>query len=85
MVVSDAKLDAAALRDLRLLRERGAELWLIDVGGARPEVRHAFEGVVPLARAWGAPEPSPLTPEGTPTPDSVLALTTGAGRVDRLR
>jgi hypothetical protein len=50
VVVSDAKLDAAALRELRLLRERGAELWLVDVGGARAEVRQVFEGVVALAR-----------------------------------
>jgi hypothetical protein len=50
VVVSDAKLDAAALRELRLLRERGAELWLIDVGGARPEVARVFEGVVALGR-----------------------------------
>ncbi len=35
-----------------------------------------WAGVVPLVRTWGAPEPSPLTPEDTPTPDSVVAMTT---------
>ncbi|MBM7832338.1 nitroimidazol reductase NimA-like FMN-containing flavoprotein (pyridoxamine 5'-phosphate oxidase superfamily) [Agromyces cerinus] len=43
-----------------------------------------WAGVVPLARAWGAPEPSVLTPAGTPTPDSVVALTTAAARRGRL-
>lgn len=43
-----------------------------------------WAGVVPLERTWGAPEPSPLTPAGTPTPNSVLTLTTGARRDDRL-
>jgi hypothetical protein len=43
-----------------------------------------WAGVVPLERAWGAPEPSPLTPVGAPTPDSVVALTTGARRDNRL-
>jgi len=36
----------------------------------------AWAGVVPLVRAWGVPQPSPLTPVGTPAPSSVLALTT---------
>ena len=35
-----------------------------------------WAGVVPLVRTWGAPEPSPLTQEDTPTPDSVVAMTT---------
>jgi len=43
-----------------------------------------WAGVVPLVRAWGTPEPSPLTQAGTPIPDSVLALTTGSRRIDRL-
>jgi nitroimidazol reductase NimA-like FMN-containing flavoprotein (pyridoxamine 5'-phosphate oxidase superfamily) len=43
-----------------------------------------WAGVVPLARTWGAPEPSPLTPAETPTPNSVVALTTGSRREHRL-
>lgn len=43
-----------------------------------------WAGVVPLERTWGAPVPSPLTPAGTPTPDSVVALTTGSWREHRL-
>ena len=43
-----------------------------------------WAGVVPLERAWGAPEPSPLTPADAPTPNSVLALTTGFRREHRL-
>jgi hypothetical protein len=43
-----------------------------------------WAGVVPLARAWGAPEPSPLTPADTPIPVSVGALRTGARTEDRL-
>lgn len=43
-----------------------------------------WAGVVPLERTWGAPVPSPLTPAGTPTPDSVVALTTGSSREHRL-
>lgn len=43
-----------------------------------------WAGVVPLARAWAAPEPSPLTPAETPTPNSVVALTTGSRREHRL-
>ena len=34
-----------------------------------------WAGVVPLRRAWGTPEPSALTPVGTPVPGSVAALT----------
>ncbi|MGR0318491.1 pyridoxamine 5'-phosphate oxidase family protein [Agromyces sp. ZXT2-3] len=37
-----------------------------------------WAGVVPLERRWGAPIASGLTPEGTPVPDSVLALATRA-------
>ena len=48
------------------------------------EDHSAWAGVVPLVRTWGAPAPSALTPEGTPVPDSVVALTTGSRRVDRL-
>ena len=36
-----------------------------------------WAGVVPLRRAWGTPEPSALTPVGTPVPGSVAALTAG--------
>ena len=43
-----------------------------------------WAGVVPLERAWRAPEPSPLTPAGTPTPSSVLTLMTGSRREHRL-
>ncbi|MFF2272537.1 pyridoxamine 5'-phosphate oxidase family protein [Agromyces sp. NPDC058136] len=39
-----------------------------------------WAGVVPLERVWGEPQPSGLTPAGTPLPDSVLALTTRAPR-----
>ncbi|MCM3658342.1 pyridoxamine 5'-phosphate oxidase family protein [Agromyces mediolanus] len=34
----------------------------------------SWAGVVPLGRAWGEPEASPLTPAGTPVPESVLRL-----------
>lgn len=44
----------------------------------------AWAGVVPLERAWGSPEASPLTPATTPTPRSVIALTTGPGADRRL-
>ncbi|WP_200941677.1 pyridoxamine 5'-phosphate oxidase family protein [Agromyces sp. Root1464] len=40
------------------------------------EDHSVWAGVVPLGRRWGAPEPSVLTPAGTPVPDSVVALTT---------
>jgi nitroimidazol reductase NimA-like FMN-containing flavoprotein (pyridoxamine 5'-phosphate oxidase superfamily) len=43
-----------------------------------------WAGVVPLARAWGAPEPTPLTPAETPTPDSVVALRTRSRSEHRL-
>lgn len=43
-----------------------------------------WAGVVPLGRAWGVPEPSPLTPEGTLTPQSVVALTTRTGEGRKL-
>lgn len=43
-----------------------------------------WAGVVPLARTWGAPEPTPLTPAETPTPDSVVALTTRSRSEHRL-
>jgi hypothetical protein len=79
VVVSDAKLDAAALRELRVLRERGAELWLIDVGGARPELRQVFEGVVSLARDAEAPGNGDLAPlEEALRP--LLGPRAGAGR-----
>ena len=48
------------------------------------EDHSVWAGVVPLARRWGAPEPSPLTPAGTPTPESVVALTTRSGGSNRL-
>ena len=40
-----------------------------------------WAGVVPLVRTWGLPEASPLTPPGTPVPESVVALTAGASGV----
>jgi nitroimidazol reductase NimA-like FMN-containing flavoprotein (pyridoxamine 5'-phosphate oxidase superfamily) len=43
-----------------------------------------WAGVVPLVRTWGAPEPTPLTPAGTLNPNSVVALTTGSPREQRL-
>jgi uncharacterized protein len=43
-----------------------------------------WAGVVPLSRAWGAPQPSPFTPVGTPAPSSVLALTTRSRPEHRL-
>lgn len=48
------------------------------------EDHSAWAGVVPLERRWGAPIASGLTPPGTPVPDSVIALTTGAVRSDIL-
>jgi nitroimidazol reductase NimA-like FMN-containing flavoprotein (pyridoxamine 5'-phosphate oxidase superfamily) len=81
------RMEAAATRVLRLalddvvMKRRAAGASEDPDDG---EDHAVWAGVVPLGRAWGAPEPSPLTPEGTPIPDSVLALTTGRGRVDRL-
>jgi len=43
-----------------------------------------WAGIVPLVRAWGAPVASPSTPAHTPTPDSVVALTTRSRREHRL-
>ncbi|MFE5670277.1 pyridoxamine 5'-phosphate oxidase family protein [Agromyces sp. NPDC056523] len=43
-----------------------------------------WAGVVPLERRWGTPIASGLTPEGTPVPDSVIALTTRVAPSDRL-
>ncbi|MFF2371974.1 pyridoxamine 5'-phosphate oxidase family protein [Agromyces sp. NPDC058110] len=40
------------------------------------EDHSVWAGVVPLSRTWGAPERSALTPVQTPTPESVVALTT---------
>ncbi len=48
------------------------------------EDHSTWAGVVPLERRWGTPVPSPLTPEGTPTPDSVVALTTRSTPEHRL-
>ena len=48
------------------------------------EDHSVWAGVVPLERSWGAPEPSPLTSADAPTPNSVLALTTGSRREHRL-
>lgn len=48
------------------------------------EDHSVWAGVVPLGRRWGAPEPSVLTPAGTPTPDSVAALTTSSSLDGRL-
>lgn len=43
-----------------------------------------WAGVVPLTRTWGTPVPSALTPVDTPTPASVVALTTPGGAARRL-
>lgn len=48
------------------------------------EDHSVWAGVVPLARAWGAPVASGLTPARTSVPDSVIALTTGASRARRI-
>ena len=48
------------------------------------EDHSVWAGVVPLERTWGAPETSPLTPEGTPIPDSVAALMARSRREHRL-
>ena len=48
------------------------------------EDRSVWAGVVPLGRAWETPEPSALTPSGTPIPASVSALTTSAEPARRL-
>ena len=37
-----------------------------------------------MERTWGAPESSPLTPEGIPIPDSVAALMARSRREHRL-
>lgn len=79
--------EAAATRVLRLplddvvmkMREAGASEAPDD-----GEDHSVWAGVVPLGRAWGEPQPSELTPEGTPTPDSVVALTTQAGEGRKL-
>ncbi|WP_350348228.1 pyridoxamine 5'-phosphate oxidase family protein [Agromyces sp. G08B096] len=43
------------------------------------EDHSSWAGVVPLARTWGEPVASVLTPAGVPVPESVVALaTTGA-------
>ncbi|WP_211373450.1 pyridoxamine 5'-phosphate oxidase family protein [Agromyces allii] len=43
-----------------------------------------WAGVVPLTRTWGMPERSALTPVQTPTPESVVALTTRSAPDRRL-
>ena len=48
------------------------------------EDHSVWAGVVPLERTWGAPETSPLTPEGTAIPDSVVALMARSRREHRL-
>jgi hypothetical protein len=50
ILLSDGKLDKLALRDLQLARERGAELWLIDVGSANLEPKQVFDGAIALSR-----------------------------------
>lgn len=49
LLVSDAKLDAAALRELQDYREKGAELWLLNVGD-QPARAPGFDGVLDVAR-----------------------------------
>ncbi|WP_200952485.1 pyridoxamine 5'-phosphate oxidase family protein [Agromyces sp. Soil535] len=79
--------EAAATRVLRLAlddvvmkaRAAGASEDLDD-----GEDHSVWAGVVPLVRTWGAPVPSRSTPAHTPTPDSVVALTTGSLAEHRL-
>ena len=79
--------ETAATRVLRLalddvvmkMRAAGAS-----EDAADGEDHSTWAGVVPLERRWGTPVPSPLTPEGTPTPDSVVALTTRSRPEHRL-
>lgn len=51
LLVSDAKLDATALRSLSVARDKGAELWLLNVGDAGAGHK-AFEGVIDVAPLW---------------------------------
>jgi nitroimidazol reductase NimA-like FMN-containing flavoprotein (pyridoxamine 5'-phosphate oxidase superfamily) len=48
------------------------------------EDHSVWAGVVPLGRSWGEPQPSVLTPAGTPTPDSVVTLTTSTAHLGKL-
>jgi nitroimidazol reductase NimA-like FMN-containing flavoprotein (pyridoxamine 5'-phosphate oxidase superfamily) len=48
------------------------------------EDHSTWAGVVPLSRAWGPPQASPMTPAQAPTPQSVVALTTRPDRANRL-
>lgn len=48
LVLSDGKLDRAALRAFSTAQKRGAEPWLIALEAPSPEVARAFEGVVPV-------------------------------------
>ncbi|WP_285462216.1 pyridoxamine 5'-phosphate oxidase family protein [Agromyces sp. NBRC 114283] len=72
------KKEYAATRALRLpiaefvMKARAAGVGETPDDG---EDHSAWAGVVPLGRAWGEPEPSPLTPAGTPLPESVRRLT----------
>jgi len=50
LLVSDARLDAAALRGLAAARAKGAELWLLNVGD-RPAAAVDFDGVIDVAEA----------------------------------
>ena len=69
-----------ALDDVVMKVRAGGPSEATDAG----EDHAAWAGVVPLERAWGRPERSPLTPATTPTPRSVIALTTGPGADRRL-
>jgi uncharacterized protein len=86
-VRATTRKETAATRVLRLalddvvMKTRGAGPSEASDDG---EDRTIWAGVVPLERGWGAPVPSPLTPEGTPTPHSVIALTTGSRSEHRL-
>jgi len=48
------------------------------------EDHSTWAGVVPLTRAWGTPQASPLTPAQAPIPSSVVALTTRRAPAARL-
>ncbi|WP_448808102.1 pyridoxamine 5'-phosphate oxidase family protein [Agromyces bauzanensis] len=78
-VRATTRKETAATRVLRLALDD--VVMKARAGGASEEPddgedHTAWAGVVPLVRTWGAPRASALTPEGTPIPDSVVALTT---------
>ncbi|WP_254431319.1 pyridoxamine 5'-phosphate oxidase family protein [Agromyces sp. Marseille-P2726] len=86
-VRSTTRKEIAATRVLRLALDD--VVMKVRAGGPSEqpddgEDHAVWAGVVPLVRTWGMPEPSPLTRAGTPTPQSVVALTTDSGAERRL-